>query len=150
MCLTWNSTLEWDGSTFHVPGVRTCSAAAVVSMVLIESFPSPPGHPSGVVDCATTTIARLLARATTALEREKCGRRDSNPHGLRHRHLKPACLPVPPRPPGCCRTSGRPVRIIRHLMAEEPDRDVVLEHPNRKKASSKATRAIIVLLLLVS
>ena len=29
---------------------------------------------------------------------EKCGRRDSNPQGLRHRHLKPARLPVPPRP----------------------------------------------------
>ena len=28
----------------------------------------------------------------------RCGRRDSNPHGLRHRHLKPACLPIPPRP----------------------------------------------------
>ena len=35
-------------------------------------------------------------------------------------------------------------------MAEEPDRDVVIDHPNRDKASSKATRAIIVLLLLVS
>ena len=27
-----------------------------------------------------------------------CGRRDLNPHDLRHRYLKPACLPVPPRP----------------------------------------------------
>jgi hypothetical protein len=39
-----------------------------------------------------------------------CGRRDSNPHDLRHRNLNPARLPVPPRPralhlprclPGC-------------------------------------------------
>ena len=30
--------------------------------------------------------------------RPECGRRDSNPQGLRHRHLKPACLPISPRP----------------------------------------------------
>ena len=28
----------------------------------------------------------------------RCGRRDSNPHALRHRLLRPACLPIPPRP----------------------------------------------------
>src|SRR5947209_13998717 len=40
-------------------------------------------------------------RRVRALETaEECGRRDSNPHGLRHRHLKPAWLPVPPRPRG--------------------------------------------------
>src|SRR4051794_317648 len=33
---------------------------------------------------------------------------------------------------------------------EETPRDVVLVHPNRDKASVKATRAIVVLLLLVS
>src|SRR5262249_3928182 len=30
--------------------------------------------------------------------RQWCGRRDSNPHDLRHRNLNPARLPVPPRP----------------------------------------------------
>jgi len=35
-------------------------------------------------------------------------------------------------------------------MAEEQRRDVVLEHPNREKASSKATKAIVILLLLAS
>jgi hypothetical protein len=35
-------------------------------------------------------------------------------------------------------------------MAEEQRDDVVLEHPNRKKASSKATKAIVILLLLAS
>ena len=29
-----------------------------------------------------------------------CGRRDLNPHGRAHRNLNPACLPIPPRPPG--------------------------------------------------
>jgi hypothetical protein len=33
---------------------------------------------------------------------------------------------------------------------EEQRDDVVLEHPNREKASSKATKAIVILLLLVS
>ena len=28
-----------------------------------------------------------------------CGRRDSNPHGVTHRNLKPARLPISPRPP---------------------------------------------------
>ena len=28
-----------------------------------------------------------------------CGRRDLNPHGLRHQNLNLACLPIPPRPP---------------------------------------------------
>jgi hypothetical protein len=36
------------------------------------------------------------------------------------------------------------------MAKEERDDDVVLDHPNRDKASSKATKAIIILLLLVS
>ena len=36
--------------------------------------------------------------ALTSDGRTPCGRRDSNPHGQGHRHLKPARLPVPPRP----------------------------------------------------
>src|SRR5213594_2898009 len=32
----------------------------------------------------------------------KCDRRDSNPHGLPHRILSPARLPVPPRSRDCC------------------------------------------------
>jgi hypothetical protein len=79
----------------------------------------------------------------------QCGRRDSNPHGLRHRHLKPACLPVPPRPP---RTAHR--RVPRaadcKVRASMADDAVRIEHPNRAKASSKATRAVVILLLLVS
>jgi carbon starvation protein CstA len=35
-------------------------------------------------------------------------------------------------------------------MPREPERDVELVHPNRDKASSKATRAIVILLLLAS
>jgi hypothetical protein len=35
-------------------------------------------------------------------------------------------------------------------LAMADDDDVIIEHPNRDKASSKATRAIVVLLLLVS
>jgi hypothetical protein len=38
-----------------------------------------------------------------------------------------------------------------HAMADAADdRDVILDHPNRDKASSKAARAVVVLLLLVS
>jgi hypothetical protein len=38
---------------------------------------------------------------------------------------------------------------VANAMADEP-RDVRIEHPNRKKASSKVTRIIVVLLLLAS
>ena len=31
-----------------------------------------------------------------------CGRRDLNPHGLRHQNLNLACLPIPPRPRQQC------------------------------------------------
>src|SRR5437764_7272478 len=34
-------------------------------------------------------------------------------------------------------------------MADEPDEDLVIYHPNREKAASKATKSIVVLLLLV-
>jgi uncharacterized membrane protein YhhN len=41
--------------------------------------------------------------------------------------------------------------MFRHVAdRDEEDRDVVIDHPNRHKAGSKATRAIVVLLLLVS
>ena len=36
------------------------------------------------------------------------------------------------------------------MARDEERRDVEVEHPNRKKASSKATKAIVILLLLVS
>ncbi|MDX6677766.1 MAG: hypothetical protein QOE31_1818 [Solirubrobacteraceae bacterium] len=46
-----------------------------------------------------TTSGRPRSFVMNSLETStKCGRRDSNPQGLRHRHLKPACLPIPPRP----------------------------------------------------
>ena len=35
-------------------------------------------------------------------------------------------------------------------MPEEPERDVIIEHPNREKASSKATKSVVILLLLAS
>jgi hypothetical protein len=40
--------------------------------------------------------------------------------------------------------------MFRNVADQDEDRDVVIDHPNRDKASSKATRAIVVLLLLVS
>jgi hypothetical protein len=41
--------------------------------------------------------------------------------------------------------------MFRNVAAEsDSDRDVVIERPNREKASSKATKAVVILLLLVS
>src|SRR5215831_3897602 len=41
---------------------------------------------------------RLRHNLPRPARRQWCGRRDSNPHDLRHRNLNPARLPVPPRP----------------------------------------------------
>lgn len=76
-----------------------------------------------------------------------CGRRDSNPHGLRHRHLKPACLPVPPRPREAPRA---PARGLYGPPRGAAGSETVLEYPNRDKASSKIVKWIVVLLLLGS
>jgi hypothetical protein len=48
------------------------------------------------------------------------------------------------------RTRARALVSSATAMAEQRDDDVILEHPNREKASSKATKAIVILLLLVS
>src|SRR4051794_35663622 len=41
--------------------------------------------------------------------------------------------------------------MFRHVAAEtDSERDVIIDRPNRDKASSKATRAVVILLLLVS
>ena len=40
----------------------------------------------------------LSREMTPGAPPDRCGRRDSNPHALRHRLLRPACLPIPPRP----------------------------------------------------
>src|SRR4051794_25453287 len=92
-----------------------------------------------------------------------------------HRLLRPACLPVPPRPRG----ANQPTRLVRHahrsaehgwssparpdtrparacmvmwIMAANPERQpgVIITHPNRDKAVVQATRATVIVLLLAS
>ena len=59
------------------------------------------GHRTGMVlgdpERCLRTRPRYHAESCAGLQR-LCGRRDSNPHALRHRLLRPACLPIPPRP----------------------------------------------------
>lgn len=38
-------------------------------------------------------LAKAAEQPPGVQRKNKCGRRDSNPHGLRHRNLNPACLP---------------------------------------------------------
>ena len=45
---------------------------------------------------------------TAASRRRWCGRRDLNPHGLRHQILNLACLPIPPRPHPTVTTRSAP------------------------------------------
>ena len=99
-----------------------------VTCMLSASRTAPRGDP-------------CLARAGTSLAQlpraRWCGRRDSNPHDLRHRNLNPARLPVPPRPragcaarltldairPGPSRRST--LRVQEHVSGQTPvDRDI--------------------------
>ena len=65
------------------------------------------------------------------------------PRSFEHQDLNLDCLPVPARPPN----PGNPgsQRVLSTSMA-----DTVLVHPNRDKAESKATKAIVILLLIAS
>ena len=55
--------------------------------------------PAAIANAALRlTRTAPASRRASGARRSACGRRDSNPHGLRHRLLRPACLPIPPRP----------------------------------------------------
>src|SRR5688500_9666131 len=68
---------------------------------------------------------------------------------MRVEGLEPPRLAPPAPKAGVSTGSTTPARrcMFPHGMADD---DVILDHPNRDKASSKAARAIVVLLLLVS
>ena len=46
--------------------------------------------------------------------RSVCGRRDLNPHALRHRYLKPACIPISPLPRVRPQCTGQPASETDH------------------------------------
>lgn len=58
-----------------------------------------------------------------------CGRRDLNPHDLRHQVLNLACLPIPPRPP----ISGRPAPRRGGRMPAKLQRPSISQ-PNRQQS----------------
>src|SRR5439155_9126066 len=79
---------------------------------------------------------------------------------MRAEGLEPPRLSPPGPKPGASTSSAtpactQPTRVIAHEcivragMAER-DPNVIIEHPNREKASSKATKAVVLLLLLGS
>ncbi|CAN1721851.1 protein of unknown function [Hyphomicrobium sp. 1Nfss2.1] len=61
-------------------------------------------------------FSNLLVNPTGSVPIAKawCGRRDLNPHALRHWNLNPARLPIPPRP-RVAPASGRPEASPSHL-----------------------------------
>ncbi len=65
------------------------------------------------------------------------------PRPLGHEHLKLACLPSSTTP-----ANQRKKRRCKGIVPSMAD--TVLVHPNRDKAESKATRAVVILLLLTS
>ena len=77
----WSERLGRDGLT----GLQASARGGLVRTSLHGDRVHLTGHAVVVLD-GTLTGA------------DECGRRDSNPQGLRHRHLKPACLPISPRP----------------------------------------------------
>src|SRR5436309_11082817 len=74
------------------------------------------------------------------------------PRAFAHRLLRPACLPVPPRPQAA---HGERWRLYGHDTMSSPSAPrqqpgVIITHPNRGKAVVQGTRAAVVLLLLAS
>src|SRR5687768_12759060 len=78
---------------------------------------------------------------------------------MRAEGLEPPSLAAPGPKPGAYTNSATPAcatridaraagRLYGRAAMAEPD--VAIEHPNREKASSKATRAVVILLLLAS
>src|SRR5262245_37412025 len=61
-----------------------------------------------------------------------CGRRDLNPHDLRHWNLNPARLPIPPRPP---RLSECPTSISQIFLAASAFSSVAQAPPARPFSS---------------
>src|SRR3546814_692653 len=59
--------------------------------------------------CLGLVLAQNLVTSRPA-RADWCGRRDSNPHILRYWYLKPARLPIPPRP---LRAVGRVHKVMR-------------------------------------
>src|SRR5271155_2524837 len=76
------------------------------------------------------------------------------PRACAHRLLKPACLPIPPRPrrsPQRSSTAGACIVSCEMSMVPTPkERGVIITHPNRDNPVVQGTRAMVVLLLLVS
>ncbi len=81
-----------------------------------------------------------------------CGRRDSNPHGLRHRYLKPACLPIPPRPLVWGDTNNRGTHVRQpklsigrglHQSAASSNGQVVINQPPRRRTQARAAASSI-------
>ena len=71
------------------------------------------------------------------------------PRSFEHEDLNLARLPVPPRPHW--RLSVADCTVVGMTAGEQwSEDDIVVEHPNREKASSKATKVIVVLLILLS
>jgi hypothetical protein len=65
---------------------------------------APVRAKSGVRDASSRS--RSPGRSATSGSRRPCDRRDSNPHGLPHRILSPARLPVPPRSRGSTKSNA--------------------------------------------
>src|ERR1700722_1898278 len=74
------------------------------------------------------------------------------PRAKAHWLLRPACLPVPPRPLGCMRTAldCKVMDEMASTLGRNAPDGVIVTHPNRDKPAVIATRATVVLLLIVS
>ena len=71
----------------HRFGEPASARWAMAGSLRVETqFPAPPRHGW---PASRSSAAQRMSEGW-------CPRRDSNPHAVRHRLLKPACLPVPP------------------------------------------------------
>ena len=95
--------LSWTWSLTSTEALGERLPSSLGGMVTFSSRLSTFAEGFGYLHALLPQIRRQNSDFSPRAERPAhspecwCGRRDSNPHGLRHRNLNPARLPVPPR-----------------------------------------------------
>src|SRR3954452_1592451 len=135
-------------ATVAYTGAPSISLAAADRLTALLSTRSGVSRTAGTSALPVQPVAPAMHRDSVAFS-AICGRRDSNPHGY-----------SPPGPkPGASTSSATPARTNRRVQVRmtvssarmaERDPAVFIEHPNREKAANKATKAVVLLLLLGS
>src|SRR3954454_3492013 len=142
------STPSRASATVAYTGAPSISLPAADRLTALLSTRSGASRTAAPARCPSSR-SRRRCTGTALRSQPYAGGGTRTPTAIHHQDLNLARLPVPPRPPARnCRVQVR-MNVSSARMAER-DPDVVIEHPNREKATNKATKAVVLLLLLGS